>query len=90
MKHQRQADPVAGVMGFDDWLSAVKVVTRVPHEPRKATALSVVTAILHGTDQHDFRSVQLALFLLVLLYTFSRSECPCPKHYTGRDKFDPA
>ena len=90
MKHQRQADPVAGVMGFDDWLSAVKVVTWVPHEPRKATPLAVVASILHGTDQSNFRSVQLALFLLVLLYTFSRSECPCPKHYTGRDKFDPA
>ena len=89
MKHQRQADPAAGVMGFDDWMSAVKVVTWVPHEPRKATPMAVVRAIVEATDRSDFGSVQLTLFILVLLYTFSRSECPCPKSYTGRDKFDP-
>eukprot|EP00966_Prymnesium_polylepis_P217989 5044653-Prymnesium_polylepis.1 len=89
MKFQRQADPAAGVMGFDDWLSAVKVVTWVPHEPRKATPMAVIRAIVEATDRTDFGSVQLALFILVRLYTFSRSECPCPKSYTGRDKFDP-
>jgi hypothetical protein len=27
--------------------------------------------------------VQFAFFLVVLLFTFSRSECPCPKAFTG-------
>ena len=27
-------------------------------------------------------------FIVVLLFTFSRSECPCPKHFTGRDSWD--
>eukprot|EP00966_Prymnesium_polylepis_P272912 6304971-Prymnesium_polylepis.1 len=56
-----------------------------------ATPMAVVRAIVEATDRSDFGfgSVQLTLFVLVLLYTFSRSECPCPKSYTGQDKFDP-
>ena len=31
----------------------------------------------------EFWEVQLMFFVLVLLYTYSRSECPCPKAFTG-------
>eukprot|EP00966_Prymnesium_polylepis_P002223 51233-Prymnesium_polylepis.1 len=51
--------------------------------------MAVVRVIVEATDRSDFGSVQLTLFIRVLLYTFSRSECPCPKSYSGRDKFDP-
>ena len=31
-----------------------------------------------------FWEVQFAFFLIILLGTFSRSECPCPKTFTGK------
>lgn len=31
----------------------------------------------------------MGFLILVLLFSFSRSECPCPKSHTGRDAFDP-
>jgi hypothetical protein len=27
-------------------------------------------------------------FIIIMLFTFSRSECPCPKTFTGRGQFD--
>lgn len=89
MKLQRQADPVLGVMGWDDFMSAVKVLTWVPAEPRRATPYKVLLAIVETIDKSNFKAVQLAFFLLILFFTFSRSECPCPKTYTGSDSFDP-
>ena len=41
--------------------------------------------ILELLDQEDFYEVQFGCFLLVLLFTFSRSECPCPKTLDGFD-----
>ena len=35
------------------------------------------------------RMVQHAVFTLILLFTFSRSECPCPKNFSGDESFDP-
>ena len=35
------------------------------------------------------RMVQHVVFTLILLFTFSRSECPCPKNFTGDEMFDP-
>jgi hypothetical protein len=88
MKLQHQADPVYGVMGWDDFMSSVKVLTWVPVEPRKATPLEVIEAILNLLDT-SFEAVQFRFFMLTLLFTFSRSECPCPKVFSGRDEFDP-
>ena len=34
------------------------------------------------------RLVQFSNFLLILLFSFSRSECPCPKNFTGPQSFD--
>jgi hypothetical protein len=35
-----------------------------------------------------FWEVQFMFFLVVLLFTFSRSECPCPKSFTGKNSWD--
>ena len=88
LKFQRQADPVYGIMGWDDFMSAIKVLTWVPAEPRKSAKLPVLRMILESTDQTNVFEVQLAFLLLILLYTFSRSECPCPKTLSGRESFD--
>ena len=41
----------------------------------------------------SFLEVQLAFIILCLLYTFSRTECPCPspcpKAFSGREVYDP-
>jgi hypothetical protein len=36
-----------------------------------------------------FWEVQFAFLLVVMLFTFSRSECPCPKAFTGPNAWDP-
>jgi hypothetical protein len=87
MKLQHQLDPVYGVDGWRDFMESVKVLTWEPHEPRKQTPLDVVEAMLDACDDSDFGDVQLKVLILTLLYTFSRSECPCPKSYTGREAF---
>ena len=83
---QRQADPVMGVMNWDRFLAAVRVLTAVPSEPRLALPLADLVRILAVLDLDDFYEVQFGLLLLVVLYTFSRSECPMPKALDG---FDP-
>ena len=35
-----------------------------------------------------FWEVQCAFLILTLLFTFTRSECPCPKKASGRDSYD--
>ena len=89
MQSQHQADPVMGVSGWDSFMDGVKVLTWVPAEPRRRCPRSVVEKILDATDLHSFREVQLAFIVLCLLYTFSRTECPCPKTFNGRDCYDP-
>jgi hypothetical protein len=88
VKLKHQADPVYGIMGWDDFMSSVKVLTWVPSEPRKATPLNVIEAILDALDPDRFEDVQFAFFMLTLLFTFSRSECPCPKVFNGRGEFN--
>ena len=88
VKLKHQADPVYGIMGWDDFMSSVKVLTWVPSEPRKATPLHLIEAILDALDPNRFEDVQFAFFILTLLFTFSRSECPCPKVFNGRGEFD--
>ena len=38
------------------------------------------------TDETSFEDVCFSFFIVLLLFTFSRSECPCPKTFDG---FDP-
>ena len=89
MQHQRQQDPVAGVREWGLVMKSIKVLTWVPGEPRRRTPISVVKRVLRLVNQAVFWQVQMAFLILTLLYTYSRSECPCPKAHTGRDSFDP-
>ena len=45
--------------------------------------------ILEACDQTSFRDVNYALFLCCLYFSFSRTETPCPKTWTGAETFDP-
>ena len=85
---QRQADPRHDFPQFSMLMAAIKVGSWVQHEPRRALPLAVVTKIAEECDLDDFASVQFVFFMLVLLFTFSRSECPCPKNFTGAEAWD--
>jgi hypothetical protein len=88
MQLQHQADPVLGVDGWDVFCTGCKVLAHVPAEPRKQIPLEVVEQILHALDPSKFEDAQFGFFLLVMLFTFSRSECPCPKSFSGPESFD--
>ena len=86
MQAQHQADPIMGVLGWDTFFDGVKVLTWVP---RRRCPVDVVGRILDAVNLNSFVEVQLAFIILVLLYTFSRTECPCPKAFSGREVYDP-
>ena len=83
-----QPDPVMGVAGWTDFMKACMVAAWTPGEPRRAVPLETLRKALELVDLDDFVEVQHALFVVVLLFTFSRSECPCPKAFTGENAFD--
>ena len=88
MMLQHQSDPVLGVDGWDRFSTACAVLCHVPAEPRRAIPLALISAILEALDPGKFEEAQFGLFMLILLFTFSRSECPCPKTFDGQDDFD--
>ena len=73
---------------WGDFMGGIKVLTWAPSEPRRRCPVEVVSRILDAIDLSSFWEVQLAFICLILLYTFSRTECPCPKTYDGRDCYD--
>lgn len=83
---QGQLDPILGVANWANFMQAVQVLTHVPSEPRREVPLALVAAILESIDEASFEGVQFAFFLVVLYFCYSRSECPCPKSFSG---FDP-
>ena len=89
LKLQRQIDPIYGVVEWDDFMQAVTVLTWVPSEPRRMVPLSLIADSLACVDTSDFAGVQAALLQIILLFTFARSETPCPKAQTGENGFDP-
>ena len=89
MKLAHQADPVYGLMNWHHFMTSVRVRAHVPHEPRRALPLRLIIAMLATIDVDVFWEVQFAVFMIILLGTFSRSECPCPKTFTGKEKWDP-
>ena len=89
MKLLHQADPALGVMHWQDFMRSVRVKAHVPHEPRRAVPLRLILAIIAAIDVTVHWEVQLAFLLIVMLFTFSRSECPCPKTFTGPHSWDP-
>ena len=88
MKLQHQADPAHGVEHWDMFMQSVAVLTAVPGEPRKEIPLDVLEAILEALNPDVFWEAQFGFFILILYFTFSRSECPCPKTYDGEENFD--
>ena len=86
---QHEADPAYGVMHWREFMAAVAVLTSVPGEPREEVPFEVLEAILRGLDMDDFEDVNLGCVVLTLYFTFSRTECPCPKAHTGPNAFDP-
>ena len=81
-----QADPILGVANWREFMASVQVLTHVPSEPRRELPLEVARMILEDTDELSFEDVCFSFFLVILMFTFSRSECPCPKTFDG---FDP-
>lgn len=88
MKLQRQTDPLFGVMNWHDFMTGVRVLSHVTHEPRRAVPIALLRQVAGVVDLDSFVEVQHFFFDLVLFYTFSRSECPCPKHFTGEESWD--
>jgi hypothetical protein len=85
MKHNRQLDPAFGVSEWDDWCHAVSVVAWVQGEPRRMVPLSLIRDSLRKVDLDNFQEVQAANLMLMLLFSFARSETPCPKTVDGFD-----
>ena len=89
MKFCRQLDPVLGIPEWDDWAQAVQVTAWVQSEPRRMVPLDLVRrSILHVQSTslvNTLVSVQAVVLMLVLLFTFARSETPCPKSLEGFD-----
>ena len=91
MQSQMVVDPIMGVLFWPNFMQAIKVLTWVPGEPRRAVPHAVVEAIIDMVEArylHDFFAVQMVFLILVLYYSFSRTECPCPKSYAGRECYD--
>ena len=88
MMLQHQADPLMGVLGWQHFAKAAKLLSWVPYEPRKRVPAEVVRNMAADTQLASFVDVQQTFLQLVLLYTFSRTECPCPKSFKGRQSYD--
>jgi hypothetical protein len=89
MKLFHQADPALGVMHWHDFMTSVRVLAHVPHEPRRAIPARLLLAVARAADTSKFADVQFVFFMLVLYFTFSRSECPCPGSFKGRSSWNP-
>jgi hypothetical protein len=88
MKFQRQADPVYGVIEWGDVMQSVEVLTFMPSESRKEVPGSWVAGAVAAADPLVFEEVRAVLIMLMLLFTFARSESPVPKNLTGPGAFN--
>ena len=88
MMLQHQADPLMGVLGWQPFAKAAKILSWVPSEPRKRVPIEVVRRIILDCNHESFEEVQLNFLILTNLFTFSRTECPCPKSYSGRSSYN--
>jgi hypothetical protein len=77
MVQKRQLDPRVGVINWTFFTSSVRVVCHVPSEPRKRVPFAVLLRALQAVDVEDFVMVQMAVFTLLLFFTFQRAEFPC-------------
>lgn len=90
MKFQRQLDPVLGVAEWDDFMDGVEVCTFVPGEPRKEVPGAWIQGAAAAADTESFHDCRAMCAMLMLLYTFCRSETPLPQSHTGENAMDPA
>ena len=88
MKFQRQIDPAYGVVEYSDLLSAVEVLTFMPSESRKEVPGAWIAGAVAHADPTSFRDCRAILLMLLLLFSFARSESPVAKNLTGPDSFD--
>ena len=74
---------------WSEFMRSVRVLTVCVAEPRLEVPLEVIRALFESlAASDDFVCIQLHLVLLVLLFTFSRVECPCPKTFSGVQSYD--
>jgi len=85
MKSKGQVDPIFGVYDWQDFMMSVHVKTWCVGEPRRAVPLELLRLALAAVNLHVFWEVQMALFIVLYLFSFSRSEHPCPKTLDGFD-----
>ena len=88
MKLQHQDDPRTGVRGWDNFMKSVKVLTFKQGKPHERFPIGLLHKMLKDIDKSSFADVQLGFLLLLLLYTFSRSENPLSKSKEGRECWD--
>ena len=89
MTLQHQADPRVAVPEWRTFMAATKVLTFVPAKPHDRWTVENLEKVLVILDPTKFEDIQLAVLLLLLFYTFARSETPLSKTRGGRDCFDP-
>lgn len=88
MKFQRQADPAYGILEWSDVMQGVEVLTFMPSESRKEVPGSWIAGAVRGADPASMADCRAVLIMLLLVYTFARSESPVPKNRTGPDSFN--
>ena len=88
MKYQRQYDPILGVVEWDDLMQGMHVVAWMSSEPRRRVPVELIRDALRLIDKSVFWEVQAALLMIMLLFTFARSETPCPKTFSGEGGLD--
>ena len=89
-KLQRQLDPIYGLAEWDDLMATVAVVAYVVAEPRKALPFRVLERAVVRADASKFGEVQMVVLMLLLFFSFARSETPLSKTYEGAGAFDAA
>jgi len=86
MKSKGQVDPIFGLYDWADFMTSIHVKTWCVGEPRQAIPLDLLRKVLLATNVAIFWEVQMAVFIVLYLFSFARSEHPCPKTYDGFDK----
>jgi hypothetical protein len=86
VKSMRQADPLFGLIGWSDFMAAVHVRAWRVNEPRRAVPIALLRRAILAVDHSSFWEVQCVVLILVLLFSFTRSESPCAETLTGFDE----
>jgi len=85
---QHHAYPRDAVPEWKTFMAAAKVLTFVPAKPHDRWTVENLEKVLRILDPTSFGDVQMACLLLLLFFTFARTETPLSKTREGRDCFD--